>query len=81
MQKKTRSILEELESMHVERDTRYLIESRASNIIDSAIRLMEYIERNYTNEEAENLNRKLLNAMRTRDPRKFQRSLKRTDDR
>lgn len=80
MQKKTRSILEELESLHVDRDRSHLIESRASNIIDSAIRLMEYIETNYSDEEAENLNRKLLNAMRTKDPRKFSRSLKRTEN-
>ena len=45
MQKKTRSLLEELDSMYVERDRRLIIESRADNIIASAIRLVEQIEK------------------------------------
>jgi F0F1-type ATP synthase membrane subunit b/b' len=67
MQKKTRSILEELDTLYVERDRRLLIENRASNIIDSAIRLLEQIESEYSPEQAENLTRKLLNAIRTKD--------------
>ena len=80
MQKRTRSILEELESLYVERDRSHLVESRANNVISSAIRLMEFIDSNYSEEVAEVLNRKLLNAIRSRDPRKFERSLKRTDE-
>ena len=80
MQKRTRSILEELENMHVERDRAHLVESRADNVIAGAIRLMEFIDSNYSTEDAEVLNRKLLNAIKSRDPKKFQRSLKRTDE-
>jgi len=80
MQKRTRSILEELESLYVERDRSHLVESRANNVISSAIRLMEFIDSNYSEDDAEVLNRKLLNAIRSRDPRKFERSLKRTDE-
>lgn len=78
MQKKTRSILEELDTLYVERDRRLLIENRASNIIDTAIRLLEQIESEYSPEQAENLTRKLLNAIRTRDSGKFARSVRRT---
>jgi hypothetical protein len=78
MQKKTRSILEELDTLYVERDRRLLIENRASNIIDSAIRLLEQIESEYSPEQADNLTRKLLNAIRTRDSGKFSRSVRRT---
>ena len=78
MQKKTRSLLEELNSMYVERDQRLLIESRASNVITSAIRLLEQIESEYSPEQAENLTRKLLNAIRTKDAGKFVRSVRRT---
>jgi hypothetical protein len=78
MQKKTRSILEELDTLYVERDLRLLIENRASNIIDSAIRLLEQIESEYSPEQAENLTRKLLNAIRTKDSGKFSRSVRRT---
>jgi hypothetical protein len=78
MQKKTRSILEELDTLYVERDRRLLIENRASNLIDTAIRLLEQIESEYSPEQAENLTRKLLNAIRTRDSGKFSRSVRRT---
>ena len=80
MQKKTRSILEELDSMYVENDRRFIIEARASNVIASAIRLLEQIEQSYSAEQAENLQRKLLNAIRLRDPNKFTRTVRRTDE-
>ena len=78
MQKKTRSILEELDGLYIERDRRLLIESRANNLIAAAIRLIEQIESEYSVEQAENLTRKLLNAIRTKEPGKFVRSLRRT---
>ena len=83
MQKKTRSILEELDGLYnekyAERDRRYLIEARASNVIASAIRLVEQIEAEFPAEQAENLTRKLLNAIRTKDAGKFNRSVRKTD--
>ena len=79
MQKKTRSLLEELDSMYVERDKRHVIENRASNVIASAIRLLEEIDASYTPEQAENLHRKFLNAIKLRDPGKFTRTVRRTD--
>jgi FPC/CPF motif-containing protein YcgG len=85
MQKKTRSILEELDSIYSVRyaeqnERRYIVESRASNVIASAIRLLEQIEELYDAEEAENLQRKLLNSIRLKDPRKFTRSVRRVDE-
>jgi hypothetical protein len=79
MQKKTRSLLEELDAMYIERDQRHVIETRASNVIASAIRLLEQIDETYAPEQAENLRRKLLNAINQRDPGKFTRSVRRTD--
>jgi F0F1-type ATP synthase membrane subunit b/b' len=79
MQKKTRSLLEELDSMYIERDQRHVIENRASNIIASAIRLLEQIEESYSPEQAENLQRKLINAIRLKDPGKFTRTVRKTD--
>ena len=80
MQKKTRSLLEELDSMYVERDRRLIIETRADSIIASAIRLVEQIEAEFGPEQAENLTRKLLNAIRTKDAGKFSRSVRRTNN-
>ena len=79
MQKKTRSLLEELDSMYIERDQRHVIENRASNIIASAIRLLEDIDSSYSTEDAQNLQRKLINAINQRDPGKFTRTVRRTD--
>jgi hypothetical protein len=79
MQKKTRSLLDELDSMYVERDQRHVIENRAANIISSAIRLLEQIDSSYSVEDAQNLQRKLLNAINQRDPAKFTRTVRRTD--
>lgn len=83
MQKKTRSILEELDNIYQERfqdrDRRYIVESRATNVIASAIRLIEQIESAYPADQAENLVRKLLNAIRDKDPAKFTRTVRRTD--
>ena len=79
MQKKTRSLLEELDAMYIERDQRHVIENRASNVIASAIRLLEQIDASYTPEDAQNLQRKLINAINQRDPGKFTRTVRRTD--
>jgi len=79
MQKKTRSLLEELDSMYVERDRRLIIETRADSVIASAIRLIEQIESEFGPEQAENLTRKLLNAIRKKDAGKFSRSVRRTN--
>jgi hypothetical protein len=83
MQKKTRSILEELDSIYqekfAERDRRYVIESRANHVIVSAIRLLEQIETTFPPEQADNLSRKLLNAIRDRDAGKFVRTIRRSD--
>jgi len=85
MQKKTKSIFEELDGIYTERYAKnqergYIVESRASNVIASAIRLMEQIDSLYDTNQADNLHRKLLNAIRLRDPGKFARSVKRTND-
>lgn len=79
MQKKTRSLLEELDAMYIDRDQRHIIENRAANVIASAIRLFEQIEEAYSPDQAENLKRKLLNAINQRDPAKFTRTVRRTD--
>jgi hypothetical protein len=79
MQKKTKSLLEELDSMYVDRDQRHIIENRANNLISSAIRLLEQIDETYTPAQAENLTRKLINAIKLRDPGKFTRSVRKTD--
>lgn len=80
MQRKTRSLLEELEALGENRDTKYLIESRAHNIITSAINLLEMISKHYDSDKAAILERKLLNAIKSRDQGRFSKSLRKTDE-
>lgn len=80
MKRQTRSLLEELELLGRNRDTKHVIENRANNVIASAIHLLEVIERNFTAEQAVILEKKLLIAIKNRDQGKFSRSLKRSDE-
>ena len=80
MQKQTRSLLQELEAIGNNRDTSHIIESRAHNIITSAINLLEMINRNFPEEQAQILERKLLGAIKARDQGKFSISLKKNSD-
>jgi hypothetical protein len=79
MQKRTKSLLEELEAIGNNRDINHVIESRANNIISSAINLLELIKRSYDQDKAELLEKKLLSAMRGRDPKRFSKSLRKKD--
>ena len=76
MQKRTKSLLEELDAIAVNRDINHLVESRATNIITSAINLLELINKRYSKEQAELLEKKLLGSIKNRDPNRFSKSIK-----
>ena len=77
MQKKARSILDELDTLIVHKDRENLVESRASNVIAGAINLINYIRENYDAEQAAELERRLINSIRTQEPEKFKRGVRR----
>jgi len=58
------------------RDKSLVIESRANHIINSAINLLQIIKEQYPEEQAEELERRLLNSIRGGDAAKFSRGLK-----
>lgn len=80
MQKRTRSLLEELEAIGSNRDMSHVIESRAHNIITSAINLIELINKHYDKDTSEVLERKLLNAIKGRDQAKFSKSIRKNHE-
>jgi hypothetical protein len=80
MQKKTKSLLEELEQVSKDRDINHLVESRAHNIITSAINLLELISKHYDKDTTEVLERKLLNAIRVKDQTKFSKSIRKNNE-
>jgi hypothetical protein len=77
MKKRTRSILEELNSIHGNKDNDLLVETSANNIIESAINLLTRIHNLYDEKTADDLERKFFNSIRTTDPRKFRKSMQR----
>jgi len=80
MQKKTRSLLEELESMGKDRDMSHVIENRAHNIITSAINLIELINKHYDKDTAELLEKKLVSAIKGRDQARFSKSIRKNHE-
>jgi hypothetical protein len=76
----TRSILQELNQVASVRNTDAVIESRATNIINSAINLIESMKKQYDPEVADELERRLLNAIRGQDPSKFTRGIRKVTE-
>ena len=80
MQKRARSILDELDTLLVHKDRENLVESRAAHIMQGAINLINYIRENYDPVQADELERRLLNSIRTQDPDKFKRGVRKMRD-
>jgi len=76
MKLRTRSILQELNEIAEVRNKDGLYESRAVNIINSAINLVESLKAHYGEEPADELERRLINAIRGQDPAKFTRGIR-----
>jgi hypothetical protein len=71
MQKKTRSLLDELTNVSFAKDKENVVESRASHIIDSAIRLISYIKENFDPETAYKLEKRFHSSIKNMDSNKF----------
>ena len=80
MKLKTRSILQELNEIADLKNKDQLIESRATNIINSAINLFESINKHYDSESASELERRFINAIRGQDANKFVRGIRKISE-
>lgn len=80
MRKSTRSILQELSDIGLSRDTDLVIESRGTNLIQSAINLLDLIRENYDLETAAELERRFINSIKASDPTKFKRGVKKIQE-
>jgi hypothetical protein len=80
MRKSTRSILQGLTDVSLSRDTELVLESRGSNIIQSAINLLELIRENYDIETAAELERRFINSIKAGDATKYKRGIKRIQE-
>ena len=68
MKKRTRSILDELRNIGRVQDTEAFIETTGSNIIESAVNIMQTIKENYPPEVAQELERRFINSNKNADP-------------
>jgi hypothetical protein len=80
MKRKTRSILEEINSMSPRRDKKQIVEANAEQVIMTAINLIELINETFDAETAADLNKRLINSIKTKDLRKFKRGITRVED-
>jgi hypothetical protein len=77
MQKQTKSILEELSNFSFTKDKENVVESRASHILESAIRLITYVRENFDSETAYKLEKKFHSAIKNMDASKFSKGVNR----
>jgi hypothetical protein len=75
MKKRTRSILEELNSFGRSYNNDRQIEASANNIIESSINLLNRIANSYDDVTASELERRFINSIRSGDPKKFKRGI------
>lgn len=80
MKLRTRSILEELNDIAKIRNIDHLYESRAINVINSAINLIESMKTHYSPEDADELERRLINAIKGQDSAKFTRGIRKISE-
>jgi hypothetical protein len=77
MDRKFTSILEELTNMVPTKDKDLFIDSRAQQVVASAVNLMSLIDENYDEETALDLKRRLFNSIKSGDAKKFRRGVMR----
>lgn len=75
--RKSRSILEEISSYVPKKSKEEIIESRAQHIITSAINLLESIDKSFTAEESLALKKRFMSSIRGSDPARFTRMIDR----
>ena len=77
MQKRTRSLLDEIINVSFAKDKENVVESRASHIIDSAIRLISFIKENFDSQTAYKLEKRFHSSIKNMDSNKFSKGVAR----
>jgi hypothetical protein len=80
LKKATKSLLEELNSITLKKNSEAVVESRATHVINSAINLLAIIKENFPPEQAYELERRFINSIRSSDPNKFTRGIRKLRD-
>lgn len=75
MKRKTRSLFQEIDQIYIGNDRKMVIETRSDHLINGVINLIKELHIEYTPEQANELERRLVNSIRGKDPNKFKRGL------
>lgn len=70
-----RNLLEELMGYVPEKGKLELLQTRGDNALSSAINLIEFISESFGEEEANDLTKRFISAIRNKDPKRFQRGV------
>jgi len=76
MKKRTRSLLEEINSLAPKKDKTAILESKGNNAISSIINILEMIDTNYDEDTAQDLTKRIMLSIKNRDPERFNRGVK-----
>lgn len=76
MEYETKSILEELTTVARNQNKDYLVETTGNNIIHSAINFINNLHSTYDHSTALDLEKRMLNSIKSGDPSKFERGIK-----
>lgn len=77
MKKRTKSLLEEINSIAPARDRTQVLESRGSNAISAVINLIEMIETEFDDATSQDLQKRIMLSIKNRDADRFIRGVKR----
>tara|TARA_B100001989_G_C24342161_1_gene365560 strand:+ start:223 stop:519 length:297 start_codon:yes stop_codon:yes gene_type:complete len=77
MKDHTRSLLDELSNITFKKDKENVVESRASHILESAIRLITYIRENFDQETAFKLEKRFHSSLKNMDASRFSKGVAR----
>jgi len=76
MKKRTRSLLEEINSLDPRKDKTSILESKGNNAISSIINSLEMIDSNYDEDTAQDLTKRIMLSIKNRDAERFNRGVK-----
>lgn len=76
MKKRTKSLLEEINSIAPAKDKTQILESRGANALNGLINLLDMIDESFDSETAADLNKRILLSIKNRDSDRFIRGIK-----
>ena len=76
MKKRTKSLLEELDAIAIDKDRKHIVESRATHLIHSSINLINMIKENFDEQTAIDLEKRFLAAIKKKEVVKFTRGIR-----